>query len=67
MCLGAPGFFYCLNLVFLFRYETDLAKMKPNEFLGENAGLIIAEVELENENQKINFPPWIDREVKDKK
>ena len=36
MCLGAPGFFYCLNLVFLFRYETDWAKMKPNEFLGEN-------------------------------
>ena len=29
MCLGAPGFFYCLNLVFLFRYETDCAKMLP--------------------------------------
>ena len=36
MCLGAPGFFYCLNLVFLLLYETDRAKIKPNEFLVEN-------------------------------
>ena len=30
------GLFLLPKLVFLFRYETDWAKMKPNEFLGEN-------------------------------
>ena len=38
-----------------------------DDFLGENQGLIIAEVELENENQSIDLPDWIDREVNDKK
>ncbi|MGF1540058.1 MAG: CYTH domain-containing protein [Pleurocapsa sp.] len=38
-----------------------------DEFLGENQGLIIAEVELETEEQKIILPDWIDREVTDPK
>ncbi|GAB4546079.1 MAG: CYTH domain-containing protein [Pleurocapsa sp.] len=38
-----------------------------DEFLGENKGLIVAEVELENETQKIELPEWIDREVTDPK
>ena len=38
-----------------------------DEFVGENKGLIIAEVELENEAQKIELPHWIDKEVRDKK
>jgi len=38
-----------------------------DEFFGENEGLIIAEVELENEDQQIDIPHWIDREVNDKK
>ena len=38
-----------------------------DEFLGENQGLIIAEVELESEAQSIDIPDWIDREVNDKK
>lgn len=38
-----------------------------DEFFGENQGLIIAEVELDNEAQKIELPDWIDREVRDKK
>lgn len=32
-------------------------------FEGKNKGLIIAEVELENENETINLPDWIDEEV----
>jgi adenylate cyclase len=32
-------------------------------FDGENAGLIIAEVELAHEQQKIAMPPWIGREI----
>jgi adenylate cyclase len=32
-------------------------------FEGENRGLILAEVELEHENQHINLPNWIEKEV----
>ena len=38
-----------------------------DEFRGENEGLIIAEVELQTENQAITLPDWIDREVTDPK
>ena len=34
-----------------------------DEFIGDNTGLVIAEVELQNENQKINLPDWIGNEV----
>ena len=34
-----------------------------DEFLGENIGLILAEVELSDESQKINVPDWIGIEV----
>lgn len=32
-------------------------------FEGKNKGLILAEVELKNETQYINLPPWIEKEV----
>jgi len=34
-----------------------------DEFFGENQGLVIAEVELESEQQQISWPPWIGDEV----
>jgi CYTH domain-containing protein len=34
-----------------------------DEFFGENQGLIVAEVELESEDQEINKPAWIGQEV----
>lgn len=34
-----------------------------DEFLGENQGLVVAEVELTDEQQEIILPPWVDREV----
>ena len=34
-----------------------------DEFFGENHGLIVAEVELDDENQLIELPPWIGEEV----
>jgi len=34
-----------------------------DEFSGENQGLILAEVELESEDQKIELPSWIGKEV----
>jgi adenylate cyclase len=34
-----------------------------DEFFGENEGLIVAEVELGDEKQKIDLPDWIGTEV----
>jgi len=34
-----------------------------DEFLGENAGLVVAEVELAHEDQAIQLPPWAGQEV----
>lgn len=47
------------------RHEVHLDNLiwEIDEFEGDNQGLTIAEVELQNENQKINLPPWIDQEV----
>ena len=41
-----------------FTWEVD-------EFLGVNAGLVIAEVELSDEAQEIELPDWIGEEVTD--
>jgi adenylate cyclase len=34
-----------------------------DEFLGENAGLVVAEIELTNENEAFDKPDWIGEEV----
>lgn len=34
-----------------------------DEFLGENLGLVVAEVELSAEDEKIALPPWLGQEV----
>jgi len=34
-----------------------------DEFLGENHGLVLAEIELESEDQAFERPPWLGREV----
>ncbi len=34
-----------------------------DEFLGENQGLVIAEIELENENDPFERPEWLRKEV----
>lgn len=34
-----------------------------DEFLKDNEGLVVAEVELESEDQQIDLPPWIGAEV----
>lgn len=34
-----------------------------DDFIGENEGLVIAEIELEFENQKIDLPNWLGAEV----
>lgn len=34
-----------------------------DEFAGKNQGLILAEVELKDENEEINLPEWVEEEV----
>lgn len=34
-----------------------------DEFLGDNAGLVVAEVELVSEDQAVDLPPWVGDEV----
>jgi len=47
------------------RYEIDYADRHwvVDEFLAENAGLVVAEIELENEDQKFSKPDWLGKEV----
>lgn len=34
-----------------------------DEFLGNNMGLIVAEIELENEDEAFDLPNWVEKEV----
>jgi CYTH domain-containing protein len=47
------------------RYKINIGDLiwEVDEFWGENQGLILAEVELETEDQNINIPDWIGKEV----
>ena len=47
------------------RYKIPLGNhtWEVDEFFGDNAGLIMAEVELESEDQTFEMPEWIGREV----
>ena len=48
-----------------FRYEVPKGNhvFEVDEFHGRNAGLVVAEVELESENQFFIKPPWVGKEV----
>lgn len=52
-------------LIEKLRYSINYEGMtwEVDEFLGANAGLIVAEIELENENQVFKKPAWIGKEV----
>ena len=34
-----------------------------DEFHGDNVGLIVAEIELDDENEEFEIPPWLGEEV----
>lgn len=56
----------CLKpLIDKTRYFTDYCGLtwEIDEFHRENEGLVIAEVELKSENQKIELPAWVGEEV----
>jgi adenylate cyclase len=58
----------CLQpLIEKYRYRVEHAGLvwEVDEFLNENGGLILAEVELEEAGQQIALPPWIGAEVSD--
>jgi CYTH domain-containing protein len=40
-------------------------KWEVDEFLGDNEGLLLAEIELDTENESFEKPEWIDKEVSD--
>jgi len=46
-----------------YRIEHDGLVWEVDEFAGENEGLLMAEVELESEDQEIALPDWIGEEV----
>jgi adenylate cyclase len=48
---------------FRTKIEINDVVWEVDEFLGENEGLVIAEVEIFNEEQKIDLPDWIGGEV----
>ncbi len=52
-------------LIEKIRYKVTIEGFlwEVDQFLGENKGLILAEIELENEAQNFTLPEWIDKEV----
>ncbi len=53
------------RLVDKLRYRRPHAGLvwEVDEFAGDNAGLIVAEVELERADQAVDLPPWVGPEV----
>lgn len=46
-----------------YRLEHHGLTWEVDEFDGDNAGLVVAEVELEDEDQAVTLPDWIGKEV----
>jgi len=46
-----------------YRVPHDGLVWEIDEFEGENSGLIVAEVELEDEHQSVTLPDWVGQEV----
>jgi adenylate cyclase len=56
----------CLHpLIEKRRYEVNFGGLvwEIDEFQGDNAGLVVAEVELDSEDQEAPLPPWAGSEV----
>ncbi|CAG0905691.1 unnamed protein product, partial [Cyprideis torosa] len=55
----------CGNIICKRRYHITYGGMiwSVDEFYEDNAGLIVAEIELESEEQTFPAPPWLGREV----
>ena len=53
------------SLIEKFRYKINVGgkTWEVDEFLGENKGLVVAEIELESETEDFLLPVWIGKEV----
>lgn len=53
------------SIIEKYRYYHQMGKhtFEIDEFLGDNLGLIIAEVEISEENEQFEKPPYLEREV----
>ena len=49
------------------RVEHEGMVWEVDEFLGENAGLVVVEIELKSEDQTFSWPDWVGEEVTDRK
>ena len=41
------------------------SKWEVDEFEGDNSGLVVAEIELQSQDEQFSRPPWLGREVTD--
>jgi adenylate cyclase len=48
-----------------YKIQMDGFIWEIDEFLGQNAGLVVAEIELEDEDQEFPKPDWLGVEVSD--
>ena len=46
-----------------YKITFDNKVWEVDEFLGDNVGLIVAEIELTSEDESFGIPTWVDREV----
>jgi adenylate cyclase len=56
----------CLKpIIEKYRYKIDYDKLiwEVDEFIGDNSGLILAEVELQDVHQDVALPDWVGEEV----
>lgn len=60
---------FCTSKISKTRYKVNYAGKcwEIDEFLGDNEGLIVAEIELGDENEIFELPGWIGKEVTDDK
>lgn len=60
---------FCDQRVEKIRYHVDFAgkRWEIDEFLGDNAGLVVAEIELGHEDEEFARPAWLGEEVTDDK
>lgn len=56
---------FCSSEISKIRYfiTHDNKLWEVDEFLGNNEGLIVAEIELTDENESFSLPGWVDKEV----
>ncbi len=50
-----------------YRCKCGLHIWEVDVFHGENSGLVVAEIELNNEMEQFEFPDWIGKEVSEEK